>query len=149
MDGVLNRSPCFSSPEKLLQTRTGRCGEFSNLFLLFLRACQIPSRQVYNQEDHVWNEYWSSSARRWIHLDSCEGAFDNPLMYELGWGRKMSYGIAFGKDGIEDVSLGYVADWREGGWERRKKWQEHVLEKVSPYPMPFSTWPVKQTYDPF
>ena len=119
-----------SAPEKLLVTREGRCGEFANLFMLFLRAAGLDCRIVHNQEDHVWNEYYSKAAGRWVHLDSCEAAFDTPLMYELGWGRKMSYVLAFGAEGAQDVSSGYVADYHEQGWERRRKWNEQDLSQV-------------------
>ena len=99
--------------------------------MLFLRSVGLDARIVHNQEDHVWNEYYSRSAQRWVHLDSCEAAFDTPLMYELGWGRKMSYVLAFGVEGAEDVSRGYVADHHEHGWERRRKWDEQDLAEVS------------------
>ena len=114
-----------------METREGRCGEFANLFMLFLRSVGLDARIVHNQEDHVWNEYYSKSAERWIHLDSCEAAFDTPFMYELGWGRKMSYVLAFGVLGAEDVSRAYVADYHQDGWERRRKWDEEDLREVS------------------
>jgi hypothetical protein len=99
--------------------------------MLFLRSVGLDARIVHNQEDHVWNEYYSRSAQRWVHLDSCEAAFDTPLMYELGWGRKMSYVLAFGLEGAQDVSRGYVADYHEHGWERRRKWNDQDLAEVS------------------
>lgn len=98
--------------------------------MLFLRSAGLDARIVNNQEDHVWNEYYSESAQRWVHLDSCEAAFDTPLMYELGWGRKISYVLAFGVEGGADVSRGYVADYHENGWERRRKWDEQDLVEV-------------------
>jgi peptide-N4-(N-acetyl-beta-glucosaminyl)asparagine amidase len=58
-------------------------------------------------EDHVWVELFSEKQNRWIHYDPCENKFDQPLMYELGWGKKLSYVIATSIDLIVDVSGKY------------------------------------------
>ncbi|KAG8739760.1 peptide-N4-(N-acetyl-beta- glucosaminyl)asparagine amidase [Ceratobasidium sp. 414] len=96
-------------------------------------------RAVWNAEDHVWNEYFSSAAGRWLHTDSCEAARDEPLLYDRGWGKKvraitknkkddadrsvrvgqMSYVVAFSVDGATDVSRGYVQDSAEMFKRRR------------------------------
>ncbi|KAF8751782.1 Transglutaminase/protease-like protein [Rhizoctonia solani] len=68
---------------------------------------------VWNKEDHVWNEYFSPGAGRWIHTDSCEAARDQPLLYDRGWGKKMSYIFAFSIDGASDMSRGYVQNSNE------------------------------------
>lgn len=114
----------------LLQSKTGRCGEFSGLFNLFLRAVGLESRIVNDDADHVWNEYYSRAADRWIHLDSCEKAYDTPLVYSLGWGKKVGYVLAFGEEGVQDVSRGYVADYDDAGWERRTRWDDTELVEV-------------------
>lgn len=77
------RFPRYNDPGKLLETRKGRCGEWANCFTLCCRAAGLTARYVVDWTDHVWTEYYSHSHDRWIHLDSCEAAYDQPLLYEV------------------------------------------------------------------
>jgi peptide-N4-(N-acetyl-beta-glucosaminyl)asparagine amidase len=67
----------------LLQTRRGRCGEWANAFCACARACGLAVRWVLDLTDHVWAEYFSHAQNRWVHLDPCEDAYNQPLLYEV------------------------------------------------------------------
>ncbi|EJU04706.1 hypothetical protein DACRYDRAFT_75589 [Dacryopinax primogenitus] len=118
--GGLHRFPRYNDPAMLMKTREGRCGEWANLFTLFLRAVGLRARYIWNREDHVWNEYFSPTEQRWVHIDSCEAARDKPTLYERGWGKKMSYIFAFSVEGALDVSRGYTLNWP--AMEERRNW---------------------------
>lgn len=120
---AVRRFPRYNDPAMLMKTHEGRCGEWANLFTLFLRAVGLRTRYVYNREDHIWNEYFSSNEKRWIHIDSCEAARDKPTLYEKGWGKKMSYIFAFSVEGARDVSRGYTLDWP--AMDSRRNWVRH------------------------
>lgn len=77
------RFPRYNDPGRLLQTRRGRCGEWANAFALCCRAIGLDTRYILDLTDHVWVEYYSQSLARWIHMDPCEAAYDQPLLYEV------------------------------------------------------------------
>jgi hypothetical protein len=120
--GSFTRFPRFNSALDIIQSKRGRCGEYSLLLYRFLRALNHDCRWVVDWADHVWSEVLigvnngtkkGSSVRttaftssngseqtqqqqnlpRWIHLDPCEAAVDKPLLYEE-WGKKQTYILA-------------------------------------------------------
>jgi peptide-N4-(N-acetyl-beta-glucosaminyl)asparagine amidase len=61
----------------------------------------------------VYLQVYSGSQRRWLHCDPCENVCDSPLMYESGWGKKLSYVMAYSKDEVQDVTWRYSCRHQE------------------------------------
>mmetsp|Transcript_42185 Transcript_42185/g.98966 ORF Transcript_42185/g.98966 Transcript_42185/m.98966 type:complete len:832 (+) Transcript_42185:82-2577(+) len=127
--GGQTRFPRYNDPAKLLETRAGRCGEWANCFTLVVRALGFEARIVHDWTDHVWTEVWSDGKQMWLHADSCEAALDKPLVYEKGWGKKLTYCIAFARDHVRDVTLRYTRKYNDV-LQRRNKFPEASLERA-------------------
>ncbi|KAG6418110.1 hypothetical protein SASPL_120309 [Salvia splendens] len=79
----------------------------------FPKNLLLNSPHILDFTDHVWTECFSPYLGRWMHLDPCEGIYDNPLLYEKGWGKKLNYVIALARDGVYDVTKRYTKKWHE------------------------------------
>eukprot|EP00743_Colponemidia_sp_Colp-15_P008244 GILK01008945.1.p1 GENE.GILK01008945.1~~GILK01008945.1.p1 ORF type:complete len:877 (-),score=138.60 GILK01008945.1:98-2728(-) len=131
---ALTRFPRYNHPAKLLETRTGRCGEWANCFTLCCRALDFEARSAHDWTDHVWTEVYSETQQRWLHCDSCENAMDKPLLYEAGWGKKLTYVVATSKDECVDVTRRYTQKWREVAERRNEcpeEWLDQFLNEIS------------------
>ncbi|RXN34451.1 peptide-N(4)-(N-acetyl-beta-glucosaminyl)asparagine amidase [Labeo rohita] len=96
------RFPRYNHPEKLLETRRGRCGEWANCFTLLCRALGIEARYI-----------WDST---------------------VGWGKKLSYILAFSKDQVVDVTWRYSCKHPEVLSRRtqvQETWLLHTLNGLN------------------
>ena len=88
----VTRFPRYNSARSIASYGRGRCGEYSMLLYRILRALGHDTRWVVDWGDHVWAEVRLKG--RWIHLDPCEAAVDNPLLYQ-SWGKRQTYIVAY------------------------------------------------------
>ena len=142
------RFPRFNSAMHVMDHRRGRCGEYSMLLFRFLRALDHECRWVVDWADHVWAEIALTDEvgqRRWVHLDPCEAAVDENLIYQ-DWGKKQTYILGFyaprqithanGSSRslpiplIEDVTQGYTSDSWEEICKRREESEEDVHQSI-------------------
>jgi peptide-N4-(N-acetyl-beta-glucosaminyl)asparagine amidase len=75
------------------------------------------ARRVLDLTDHVWTEVLLTTQQgkppQWVHLDVCEKRFDAPLLYEAGWGKKLTYVFSFSDQAVVDVTPRYTQKWPE------------------------------------
>ncbi|CAM9150392.1 unnamed protein product [Scytosiphon promiscuus] len=132
--GAETRYPRYNDPAKLLETRNGRCGEWANCFTLMCRAVGLEARSALDWTDHVWTEIWIPAKSAWVHADPCENKLDKPLMYEHGWNKRLSYVLAFDRNGAIDVTPRYTRRWLQVLSRRNlvpEKWLAGVLAAQS------------------
>jgi hypothetical protein len=112
--------PRYNKASKLLETRKGRCGEYSNLFGLFCRSVGFETRLVLDLSDHLWTEVRIGD--NWIMADACEGIIDKASMYEYGWGKDgLCYMLAIGYDHVADVTSRYTRKFMIEDFQTRRR----------------------------
>lgn len=88
----VSRFPRYHAMNKVIESRKGRCGEYSILIMRILQELGYSARYVADWADHVWCEVHLDG--RWIHVDSCEACINEPHLYH-GWGKNQTYIFAF------------------------------------------------------
>ena len=159
---AFTRFPRYNAAKAIIRNKRGRCGEYSTLLYRILRCLGLPCRWVVDWADHVWAEVLvhddiaTNNIPRWVHIDPCEAAVDNNLLYQE-WGKKQTYVIAlyapmkprrsqdtslsvfFGGDGekyfdtplIQDVTKNYTTDSWEAIYQRRDESKEEVEQTIN------------------
>ena len=85
-------------PVRIYRKHWGRCGEHQDITAAVSRAALIPCRGISSiSTDHVWNEFWDES---WVQWEPVNNSFNNPLIYENGWGKVFASVFGWRSDGV-------------------------------------------------
>lgn len=126
----------FHGPLALFETKNnreglmGQCEEFSRAGHGLLSLLGYEVRYVLDFTDHVWVEVRLPPGPdgEWIHADPSEGVLDSPLMYETGWGKKLTAIFAFTPTHVEHITAKYTKDYE--ATVRRRGFTEENLQDV-------------------
>jgi len=143
----------FHGPMALFDTKhnrksvMGQCEEFSRAGHALMSLLGYEARYVLDFTDHVWIEIKipKGPAGKWVHADPSEGVLDNPLMYETGWGKKLTMIFAFTPWSVEHVTKTYTAKYDETV-QRRMVPDDRLNEVVATanhrlkYELPLNSW---------
>ena len=85
-------------PVRIYRKHIGRCGEHQDIAAAAARAALIPCRGISSiSTDHVWNEFWDED---WVHWEPVNNSFNDPMVYEGGWGKVFASVFAWRSDGV-------------------------------------------------
>jgi len=125
----------------------GQCEEFSRAGHAILALLGYEVRYVLDFTDHVWIEVKLPAGPKgeWTHADPSEGVMGNPLMYEKGWGKKLTMIFAFTPWTVEHVTSRYTANYpatvmRRGIGEDRLNSVVAAVNHRLKYELPVKSW---------
>mmetsp|Transcript_111283 Transcript_111283/g.208659 ORF Transcript_111283/g.208659 Transcript_111283/m.208659 type:complete len:540 (+) Transcript_111283:138-1757(+) len=131
----------------------GQCEEFSRAGHALLAALGYEVRYVLDFTDHVWIEVRipQGPSGTWIHADPSEGVLDQPLMYEKGWGKKLTMIFAFTPTHVEHITARYTDDYystvlRRGISDDRLKLAVAQVNERLAYELPMQRWGYTSNY---
>lgn len=131
----------------------GQCEEFSRAGHALLAALGYEVRYVLDFTDHVWVEVKipQGEGGSWIHADPSEGVLDQPLMYEKGWGKKLTMIFAFTPTYVEHITARYTDDYkstvlRRGIPDERLKLAIAQVNDRLAYELPMQRWGYASNY---
>jgi len=150
----------FHGPMALFHTKDnrkgvmGQCEEFSRAGHAMMSLLGYEARYVLDFTDHVWIEVKipKGPEGKWIHADPSEGALDQPLMYETGWGKQLTMIFAFTPWSIEHVTSKYTAKYAETVI-RRGVPEERLNDVIAAanhrlqYELPLNSWGFQLTHN--
>ncbi len=85
-------------PVRIYRLHKGRCGEHQDIAAAAARAALIPTSGISSiSTDHVWNEFWDEA---WVQWEPVNNSFNNPLVYENGWGKVFASVFMWRSDGV-------------------------------------------------
>nr|HPR18334.1 transglutaminase-like domain-containing protein [Candidatus Cloacimonadota bacterium] len=85
-------------PVRIYRKHIGRCGEHADLTSAATRSALIPCTSILSYSgDHTWNEFWDEE---WLQWEPVNGYYNNPLVYENGWGKVFGSVFEIRSDGL-------------------------------------------------
>lgn len=125
----------------------GQCEEFSRAGYALLASLGYQARYVLDFTDHVWIEVRlrQGNTFSWVHADPSEGVLDSPLMYEQGWGKRLTMIFAFTPWSVEHVTATYTGDYQATVFRRGipEETLQEVIKEANDrlkYELPMDSW---------